>query len=1443
MKKHLITLLLAAAGCAAFAAGVSLELDGRNAKIKLNEPVGLSFQHPQNKNPNRIYYLEAFSKENAPLEWKQYEISFVPAKSGYVTLGLSVAYTKPQGNLLDWIDYDKLEVVNATINNPSFEEFSYKDEFYRWRYYTKSSEMRGKSDAADGKNYLRVARSLPARQSLAVTAGKKVTIRFMARSGGTAARPAGTFYSDQGAAKSKPQKAAVKSNVPAVKDPQGNMLQFRVAFRGEPFFNVQMSKFSSSPNTVFGPTTVNGKITPYHVYAFNKKPLTDKWEKFSVTFTPNLTGEINMFVEGVRLTGKPGAWIFFDNFEAQGTKILNPSFENIQAKSFARWMGNPGNVRKDVAGAPHGKCVAAVCYEYVLRQVISVVKDRPVTISFYAKKGDDAKLEKYSFSNKKVPNNFPAKYYRYYNKKIAKYLPLSNKGVPGDAIVTTYPWLELKNPPPVTIQYPVNNRSGKMRQGAIPFELLEENGIARSVFVKHGFPFKRGDIYSIDKLSVLSPAGKAVPAQFTAISFWPDKSIKFVLAEFKADLKAKEKSKWKLCVNSGKTAPALPVLKCTMTGDGFEVDTGRLKAQISKSNFNFLRNILVDGKAVGAFDSKGLVVTDEQKKSYSSTDVPLTKLYVEANGPLAVTLCAEGEFENNMGRFICRMTFRAGSPVVDFSIRYQNINLKTEFTDISSLKFAYAPKKAIQKLRMEGTNCRRIFQHNDQKLQVDGRFFSRMMSDGGSAGNITYALKDTAERYPKAFSVSGGKLNFELLPEQPNADFGKELPFYLNFHLCGGFYRMKWGMGFTEELKIDFSGKTSPQTLAALDVVPVIDTAYLYQTRVFPGIPNGKNNPFAGLDAKAVEAFYRHMAMKAKQREYGFFNWGDWYGERGRNWTNNEYDLAHGLFMLYLRTGNRDAFRWAMTAARHQADVDIIHAYPDPLFVGANAQHSIGHTGQCNGGAPAVWSQAHGSGTTCGWNGHTWSEGMTEAWLLGGDVIAMESALKLGEHLVTYIAPQLRRLSTHERSAGWSIPALLGIYRATGDRRYLNGAKLLVDLVLDEQKFELGGAWPHKLPGDHANGHKDTYGNCPYLVGIVLHALQKYNEEMPSKAVQKSIVAAANWLYRGMDKNRIAWPYGMNYDGKPFRLPTQGLNLLIAPGMMTGGRISNDRKIYDASLLITSCAVMTGFSHVGKDIAIRLCMLPVLFEEMNRFSARNPKAGQYRFMPEALTQQLGKKNSERFRMRGPDNMAFEVVAKKPAEITITRYPDGSNPRTKPEFTFKVVDNKGKVINSGKGGIRDKGEWKVKLPAKGRYMVEISDSCTGVWDVIGKDCRIRTELRKGYLFVNGAVSSQYLMIPAGTKEFTLEFFGTHQGGCNLFLLDPRGKLAGSGSIVTSGTPRLPWFKGAETLPKGKVRVKLAKPYNRETAWKFVVFTGGAVRIDLIGAKGQISLTER
>ena len=187
MKKLFLTALLSAAAFGAYAVGVSVEINGQHSKLKMNQPAGLMSRHPANKNPNRIYYREFYSKEKAGAQWKQYEFSFVPDKSGSVTLGLSATFKKNPGKI-DWVEYDKLEVTNAKLLNPSFEEFSWKKDLYAWRYYTKMSEKLNQKEAPDGKNYIRVSRSLPARQGMIVTAGKKVTVKFMARSGGVSDR-------------------------------------------------------------------------------------------------------------------------------------------------------------------------------------------------------------------------------------------------------------------------------------------------------------------------------------------------------------------------------------------------------------------------------------------------------------------------------------------------------------------------------------------------------------------------------------------------------------------------------------------------------------------------------------------------------------------------------------------------------------------------------------------------------------------------------------------------------------------------------------------------------------------------------------------------------------------------------------------------------------------------------------------------------------------------------------------------------------------------------------------------------------------------------------------------------------------------------------------------------------------------------------------------------
>ena len=105
---------------------------------------------------------------------------------------------------------------------------------------------------------------------------------------------------------------------------------------------------------------------------------------------------------------------------------------------------------------------------------------------------------------------------------------------------------------------------------------------------------------------------------------------------------------------------------------------------------------------------------------------------------------------------------------------------------------------------------------------------------------------------------------------------------------------------------------------ANMPVVVIVSRDWYYRTKVFPGATPVEDKQFELWDQAVSRWFNEHMEFNKRVRPYGFLNYGDWFGERGGNWGNNEYDTAHGLFMDFIRTGNRDHFHWAQRAAQHE---------------------------------------------------------------------------------------------------------------------------------------------------------------------------------------------------------------------------------------------------------------------------------------------------------------------------------------------------------------------------------------------------------------------------------------------------------------------------------------------------------------------------------------------
>jgi len=983
--------------------------------------------------------------------------------------------------------------------------------------------------------------------------------------------------------------------------------------------------------------------------------------------------------------------------------------------------------------------------------------------------------------------------------------------------------------------------------------LLEESGVARKVNVRVGIPLPEKSFYTLKNFVVKDPAGKEVPAQYSAIAWWPDKSIKSVLVEFQTVLKANEKSLWHLAAGKNvKQSDYKSALSYTEKDGKIAVSTGVLTATIDKKNFSLLSDVTVNGKKVGSFAPEGLKVVDEKGKVFTASALSPARFAVEEKGPVRLVFRVDGKIsdgKNAIADYVARIGFNAGSSKVDFVLSYYNTNLKTEFTDIDSYGFTFVPATEAKSLKMNAATGKRIFQQNDRRFEIDGKITegknAKISGSGKVAtadGKITFAVKDFWQRYPKAVNIGDGKINFELLPVTNDKKFNTDLEWYLQFPYCEGKYRMKWGMGFTEEISIDFSGKESAQQMGALSVIPVIDRDWLHKTKVFEGTLPKKNHAFDAWDEKMVLGYLDHMTIKERQREYGFLNYGDNYGERSRNWNNNEYDFANGLFLLFLRTGRREIGRWAFHCARHQADVDIVHAYPDKYYLGCNAQHAIGHTGVSYQNVnPATWSYKYDA-AYIGTNGHTWSDGMLHTWMYTGDAVTMDSALMLGNHLVYYTAPGFTRLGTHERSAGWSVRAILAFYRATGDEKFFKAARHVVNKALAEQNFEKGGAWPHPMPGDHSGGHKNTFGNCPYLMGILSEMMRQYYRVDPRPEVKKSLIAVAGWLRRTHFKDAVGWPYGASWDAKPYHRPGNNTNGLILPGLLAGGRLEKNPENYEIVQNAIGLATLQGYSGAKNTLAMGLVFNAGTIDEMGKFAAENPDIPAFDGNMANFVKVF--KKSQELRSRGGDEKEFKIILKtNDPTVEIQRIRWGARPQGKKEYNIKIVDPSGKVVFDQTPPTRKNKTFTIPLKGKAGdvFTIKLDDDMGAVWNVALSDAyNAFAVLLPGYTFGNGGITTRFFTVPAGTDNFEISFQSIHPGGATVYVCDEKDNIIAKGFVFNSGNARFPWMSDGGVPQSTTVLSIKTDPAKEPRVFKILMASGGDIALSFKGIPPVISL---
>jgi exo-rhamnogalacturonan lyase-like protein/beta-L-arabinofuranosidase (glycosyl hydrolase family 127) len=680
------------------------------------------------------------------------------------------------------------------------------------------------------------------------------------------------------------------------------------------------------------------------------------------------------------------------------------------------------------------------------------------------------------------------------------------------------------------------------RGGTVPITVTEPCGVDRQSWpVTSGVPFAQGSLKSADAVALFADGGKEVPLQTEALALWPDGSVRWLLLDFQTDLKGHERRTFQLRYGSDVTRSAVaePVT-VQHEPESALIQTGPLELRLDLTQPCLLGRVTVDGKLVLDNADSGIAIMDSSGREYR-LGRPESAV-VEAAGPMRASLRLEGKHvsrEGTLFRYVIRLHAYRGKPYVRCYYTFINDHQKSLMTSLKKLE-VYATRHAAQAKeswhvldgKIQSTDGQSLLFQTDENhyalnAKLAGERARGWVACGGDGVAAAVGIREFWQNWPKSLSVHANSQRIGICPElPPDLYAGKPLEGEnkLYYHIRDGLHTFKVGVAKTHELWFNFSGKQ----FEARDLdsfyqaveEPLLATCapeYACATSAAGELQAADRDKYFGYDAWLDRALDAHLARRDKVREYGMLNYGDWFGERSVNWGNLEYDFAHGLFLQYLRSGDRRYFSRAEQAARHHIDVDVVHATNPHLKnpwgaapqVGEIWLHCLNHTGGYYEDAPLPVSRTYQMGHSTNF-GHVWLSGDLDYYYLTGDRRAREVALQMADAMVRHMPTSY---GTHIRALGWPMIMVLHAYEATGDKKYLDAATLNWEVLKKEIDWEKG--WVVRLAKGHCLHEERTcYGNVPFMEGLTLCALTRYHRATDDPEVLKAITVGIDQMIR-----------------------------------------------------------------------------------------------------------------------------------------------------------------------------------------------------------------------------------------------------------------------------------------------------------------------------------------
>ena len=685
--------------------------------------------------------------------------------------------------------------------------------------------------------------------------------------------------------------------------------------------------------------------------------------------------------------------------------------------------------------------------------------------------------------------------------------------------------------------------------GSVALQVTPPDGLALADWpVTGGVPFPGGSLGSARNLALYDAAGKELPLQAAVTARWPDGSVKWALIDFRH------------------TGPAAR----------YELRYGPEVRRVESA-----------ARPPAASPACGRLSLADAAGAEFTAD--LRDPAVEEAGALRLSYHGAGRLAGAGGKGCFAYELRThrypGSPWTRLLLTIGNDVPDREFTTLESLRWdlpATAPTAAF------------VRQHTDDRYSASAGDGKRWVGPLGAVH-----VRDLWQNYPLDVEAGPAGTSVWLFPKLRLDEYAwakgtvdEHRLFYwfdpLTARNAGG-YKLRQGMTKTYEVWLGADGAVPPYDRPLLPVCPA---AWYAASLAFGELTvAAAARPVVGAyDAKVTEAFGVYLKDREDNREFGAFNFGDWWGERVINWGNIEYDTQHALFLQFARSGDLRFFQAGEEAERHNRDIDTVHYHQDPLRVGRVYSHCIGHVGDYLTKSPL---EGPNRGTPRGGfsASHTWSEGHSDYYFLTGDRRSQDTARKIAD---TYGSYGTVNYDFHNcREPGWDLIFTMAVYRGTGDPFYLNAARIIVERVLERQTEEAalgsaGGGWRRRMVPGHCLCEPAHYGNAGFMVGVLLTGLKWYHLETGDARVARSVHLGARFLIADM---WVPEAQGFRYTTCPKSGAGAWSNLLLFDGIGYAYRLTGDKELARILAQGTDAAIQS-LSGWGKSYTMYIRVAP-----------------------------------------------------------------------------------------------------------------------------------------------------------------------------------------------------------------------------------------------------------